>query len=80
MSRVKKLGNKSTKRRDELRAEYRLDTGNPDPKQTVSTKRVGRVDGYDKYEEEYDAAMELLASIGVPFGPDGEPLGIGWDD
>lgn len=24
-------------------------------------------------------AYQLLASIGVPFGPDGEPIGI-WDD
>ena len=42
---------------------------------------------YDESEERdfvvtdddlYEDAMELLDDCGVPFGPDGEPLGIGW--
>ena len=48
----------------QLKEEYASDTGN---------------DIRAKQQIEYDDAMELLASIGVPFGPDGEPLGIGWD-
>lgn len=35
---------------------------------------------FGDYDAEYENAMELLASIGVPFSPDGTPLGIGWDD
>ena len=57
--------NKSKARRDELRDEYVKDTGN---------------DIRSRQQREYDDAMELLASIGVPFSPDGTPLGIGWDD
>ena len=45
-----------------------------------------RTEQYDKWynslsEEELDRmdAYELLASIGVPLSPDGEPLGIGRD-
>lgn len=57
--------NKSKARRDELRDEYVEDTGN---------------DIRSRQEREYDDAMELLAGIGVPFSPDGTPLGIGWDD
>ena len=34
---------------------------------------------YTPNPEEEDA-YALLADIGVPFGSDGEPLGIGWDD
>lgn len=34
----------------------------------------------EERDEEYKDAMGLLASIGVPFGPDGTPLGIGWDE
>lgn len=30
-------------------------------------------------EIERDTCYALLAECGVPFGPDGEPLGIGWD-
>lgn len=33
----------------------------------------------DDYNIEEENAYELLASIGVPFSPDGTPLGIGWD-
>ena len=58
--------NKSKNRRDELREEFMDDTG---------------VDlNASKNDFEYDDAMDLLASIGVPFAPDGMPLGIGWDD
>ncbi len=34
----------------------------------------------DKYFMSEEDAVEYLASIGVPIGPDGMPLGIGWDD
>ena len=33
-----------------------------------------------KERENYATAMSLLYEIGVPFAPDGTPLGIGWDD
>ena len=32
-----------------------------------------------EYQYEYENAMMLLAEMGVPFLPDGTPLGIGWD-
>ncbi|MCD8222076.1 MAG: hypothetical protein LUD07_07810 [Clostridiales bacterium] len=51
---------------NELREEYAEDVGND-----IRTKQRKR---------EYDDAMQLLANIGVPFSPTGEPLGIGWDD
>ena len=35
---------------------------------------------FDDYEAEYKKALELLASIGVPFSSDGTPIGIGWDE
>ena len=57
--------NKSKSRRDELREEYTEDTSN---------------DIRSRQDWEYDDAMELLASINVPFAPDGTPLGISWDD
>ncbi len=57
--------NKSKARRDELREEYAEDTN---------------TDIRTQEEKDYDYAMSLLADIGVPFGPDGTPLGIGWDD
>lgn len=58
--------NKSKNRRNELREEFELDTG---------------ID-FNKTETdyEYENAMMLLTDIGVPFSPDGTPLGIGWDD
>ncbi len=31
-------------------------------------------------ERDYDDAMQILSDCGVPFAPDGTPLGIGWDD
>lgn len=31
-------------------------------------------------EKEYDYYMDYLHEIGIPIGPDGTPLGIGWDD
>ena len=61
--------NKSKNRRDELRAEFEADTG-----VVLGEKRMTESD------YEYENAMDLLASIGVPFAPDGTPLGIGWDD
>ena len=34
-----------------------------------------------EFEPEDDGdAMQMLADCGVPFAPDGTPLGIGWDD
>lgn len=57
--------NKSKARRDELREEYAGDTGN---------------DIRNRQEREYNEAMKLLASVGVPFSPDGTPLGIRWED
>ncbi len=44
---------------------------------------------HNKYEQDVEYseknlsaedAVEYLAGIGVPIGPDGMPLGIGWDD
>lgn len=57
--------NKSKSRRDELREEYADDTG---------------ADIRSQEEKDYDNAMMLLADCGVPFAPDGTPLGIGWND
>ena len=56
--------NKSKNRRDELRREYAEDTG---------------ADIRTQAERDYDDAMMQLAECGVPFAPDGTPLGIGWD-
>lgn len=33
----------------------------------------------ENQEMSREEAYQLLADIGVPFGPDGEPIGI-WDD
>ena len=57
--------NKSKARRDELREEYAEDTG---------------ADIRTRQERDWDDTMMLLADCGVPFAPDGTPLGIGWDD
>lgn len=57
--------NKSKARRDELRKEYAADTG---------------ADIRPREEIEREDLMRILAEIGVPFSPDGTPLGIGWDD
>lgn len=54
--------NKSKNRRNELRQEYMDDTG-----RQCFTKR----------EMQEAEAYALLAEIGVPFDPVGEPLGIG---
>ncbi len=53
---------KSRARRAELKEEYAEDTGND-----IRTRE----------EQERDDLMQLLAEIGVPFAPDGTPLGIG---
>ena len=37
-------------------------------------------DNKSQEEIDYDDAMQILADCGVPFAPDGAPLGIGWDD
>lgn len=37
-----------------------------------------KVDIQEEWTEE--DATEYLASIGVPIGPDGTPLGIGWEN
>ncbi len=56
--------NKSRNRRLELKEEYAEDTG---------------ADICTPAERDYDDAMQILADCGVPFAPDGTPLGIGWD-
>ena len=73
--------NKSKNRRDELRAEFEADTG-VDLKEREKQRILNHLNNCDfgDYDAEYENAMELLASIGVPFSPDGTPLGIGWDD
>ena len=66
--------NKSKKRRKELREEFKADTG-------IDLMEKQRDLNYqDDWDSEYENAMELLWDIGVPFSPDGTPLGIGWDD
>ena len=57
---------KNKLRRDELREEYEHDTGN--------------ISRQAKDDYAYAEAMQLLSDIGVPFAPDGTPIGIGWDD
>ena len=37
-------------------------------------------DNRSQKEIDHDDAMQILADCGVPFAPDGAPLGIGWDD
>ena len=73
--------NKSKSRRDELRREFESDTGvnlKEREKQRV-LNHLRKCDFDDSWDAEYENAIELLASIGVPFSPDGTPLGIGWD-
>ena len=74
--------NKSKNRRNELRAEFETDTGvNLKEREVERIQRhLRNLDCDDNWDAEYENAMELLASIGVPFSPDGTPLGIGWDD
>lgn len=43
-------------------------------------KRQRQRDSRSQEEKDYSYAMRQLAECGVPFGPDGSPLGIGWDD
>lgn len=66
--------NKSKNRRTELRAEFEADTG-IDLKEREREKNMKQLNS-----REYEFSMNYLASIGVPFTPDGTPLGIGWDD
>lgn len=66
----KTYSRKSKNRRAELRKEYMQDTSNRDPKNIALPN-----DDFDEAD-----AMALLAEIGVPFSPDGTPIGIGWDD
>lgn len=56
---------KPNNRRNELREEFELNIG-------------GELNKTEA-DYEYDNAMMILADIGVPFLPDGTPLGIGWD-
>ena len=56
---------KQNNRRNELRDEFELNTG--------------REHNKTEADYEYENAMMILADIGVPFLPDGTPLGIGWD-
>lgn len=58
-------GRKQNNRRNELREEFELNIG-------------GELNKTEA-DYEYDNAMMILADIGVPFLPDGTPLGIGWD-
>lgn len=73
---------KSKNRRDELRAEFEADTGVSLKKREAERiqRHLSNLDIDDDWDAEYENAMELLSSIGVPFSPDGTPLGIGWDD
>lgn len=102
--------NKSSHRREELRAEYEKDTyesrfdgylqrfgkTRKESEEMSDGIRTAWRDEFEQYEEnkreerfsrhlsddeaEREDAYALLAEIGVPFSPDGEPLGIGWDD
>ncbi|SDN12704.1 hypothetical protein [Lachnospira pectinoschiza] len=74
--------NKSKNRRDEMRAEFEADTGVSLKKREAERiqRHLNNLDFDDNWDSEYENAMELLESIGVPFSPDGTPLGIGWDD
>ena len=72
--------NKSKNRRNELRAEFESDTGsdlNKREKQRILNYLTNC--DFDDYDTEYENAMELLASIGVPFSSDGALIGIGWE-
>ena len=61
---------KSKNRRHELRKEFEADTGIC-LNQSHSSNR-----NYD-YDYEYDSEyMSVIADMGVPFSPDGTPLGI----
>ena len=66
--------NKSKNRRNELRAEFEADTG-IDLKEREKERNMNHLNNRD-----YEYSMNYLASIGIPFAPDGTPLGIGWDD
>lgn len=37
-------------------------------------------DNRKQEEIDHDDVIQILADCGVPFAPDGTPLGIGWDD
>ena len=74
--------NKSKNRRDEMRAEFEADTGVSLKEREVERiqRHLNNLDFDDGWNSEYENAMELLASIGVTFSPDGTPIGIGWDE
>lgn len=68
----KQFRNKSKNRRKALREEFFADTGvNPETKTKVTHE------SHADDEHEAEDAMQLLASIGVPFDPFGNPIGIG---
>ena len=77
----KTFRNKSKNRREELRAEFETDTGvNLKEREVERVKRhLWNCDLDENYDAEYENAMDSLASIGVPFSPDGTPIGIDWD-
>lgn len=75
----KTYSNKSKNRKNELRAEYVADTGNESPQAKAKRQYQEAHMWDDDYNIEEENAYELLASIGVPFSPDGTPLGIEWD-
>lgn len=70
----KSYRNKPWMRRQELREEYEADTGNAAPGNSQNAL------GYDHTEDpDWIEMYEILSDCGVPFAPDGTPLGIGDD-
>lgn len=68
--------NKSKKRRDELREEFKQDTGID-----ILAKHEARRSSYvDDFDDDDDYWYGYLADIGVPMTPMGVPLGIDFDD
>lgn len=51
----------------------------PASKKTPEQRKAER-DARKRAQAQYEEMIDLLMDIGVPFGPDGEPLGIGWGD
>lgn len=73
---------KSNKRRDELRVEFEKDTGldlREREKQRI-LNHLNNLDFGSNRDSEYEKTMEQLTEMGVPFAPDGTPMGSGWDD
>ena len=68
--------NKKKERRIQLQEEYKVDTGNLLHAEKQAARYRDNMDDWDEVED----AMRILEGCGVPFGPDGCPLGCGWDD